>query len=162
MSNLATVTAAVLPDPMGDLIRRINEAHEEVRLTLKTTGQAAIKVGLLLLQAKQLAGHGSFADWICTHCNFSERTAQLYMQLARQFPNPQSFADLSLSDLMKKMAPLKLKEPTGESKQTVRKDKVTAAIEGSSAYDVLTRAWEKTTAVERKKFLLQVQAPPQT
>ena len=48
------VSAATLPaEPMADLIKRINEAHNEVRLSLKRIGECAIKAGLLLLEAKE-------------------------------------------------------------------------------------------------------------
>ena len=97
-------------DPMADLVKRINEAHQEVRLALKRTGECAIKAGLLLLEAKKRVRHGSFAEWIAANCGFSECTAQLYMQVARKFPNPQNFADFSLTDLMEMLSPAKLPE----------------------------------------------------
>jgi hypothetical protein len=148
-------TPAPPNDPMVDLINKINDAHEQVRLTLKSTGQAAIKVGLLLLDAKRLSGHGSFADWICANCNFSERTAQLYMQMAKQFPNPQNFADFSLSDLMKMMGPLKLQEPKEKSARSGPRDKVAEAI-AKGPLAVLQKAWDAAADNERKLFLTRV------
>jgi hypothetical protein len=159
MSNVEStrplVSAATLPaDPMADLIKSINEAHNEVRLSLKRTGECAIKAGLLLLQAKRLVRHGSFAEWIAANCTLSERTAQLYMQVARKFPNPQSFADFSLSDLMEMLGPAKL--PAIKDEPPAKKapvDKVAEAIKKSSALAVLQRAWDETSEMERKLFL---------
>jgi len=65
------------------LADRANQAHREgVR--------AALVAGQALLEAKQLVGHGSWRKWIADHCEFSERTAQVYMRVAR---NPQHAAD---------------------------------------------------------------------
>jgi hypothetical protein len=153
----STTTVAV----PADLVNQINEAHQEVRLALRRTGECAIKAGLLLLQAKKLVRHGSFAEWIAANCTFSERTAQLYMQLAWRFPNPQNFADFSLTDLMGMLAPAKLPElktePT-EKKQI--SDKVGEAIK-KGALGVLQKAWAETSEMERKLFLKQIRAVQQ-
>jgi DUF3102 family protein len=144
-------------DPMADLIKRINDAHNEVRLSLKRTGECAIQAGLLLLEAKRLVRHGSFTEWVAAHCAFSDRTAQLYMQLARKFPNPQNIAGFSLTDLMEMLAPAKLpaiKEDAPTKKGPV--DKVGDAIKKTSALAVLRRAWRETSENEKKLFLSQI------
>ena len=160
MSEQSLTTAAPLPaDPMADLIKSINEAHNEVRLSLKRTGECAIKAGLLLLQAKKLVRHGSFAEWIAANCILSERTAQLYMQVARKFPNPQNFADFSLSDLMEMLGPAKLPAINDEPpKKKGPVDKVAEAIKKTSALAVLQRAWDETSDNERKLFLNRIRA----
>jgi hypothetical protein len=154
------VSAATLPtDPMADLSKSINEAHNEVRLSLKRTGECAIKAGLLLLEVRRRVRHGSFTEWVAEHCTFADRTAQLYMQLARRFPNPQDIAGLSLTDLMEMLAPAKLpaiKEDPPTKKGPV--DKVAEAIKKSSALAVLQRAWDETSENERKLFLNRIRA----
>lgn len=154
------VSRATQPaDPMADLIKRINEAHNEVRLSLKRTGECAIKAGLLLLEVRRRVRHGSFTEWVAEHCTFADRTAQLYMQLARRFPNPQDIAGLSLTDLMEMLAPAKLpaiKEDPPTKKGPV--DKVAEAIKKSSALAVLQRAWDETSDNERKLFLNRIRA----
>jgi len=158
--SLATV--APLPaDPMADLIKRINEAHEEVRLSLRRTGECAIKAGLLLLDAKKLVRHGSFAEWVAANCNFSERTAQLYMQLARKFSNPQNIADLRLTDLLEMLGPAKLPELKEEA-PTKKKppDKVAEAIK-QGPLAVLQKAWDAAGEHERQILLSRVRPPAQ-
>jgi hypothetical protein len=49
-------------------------------------GQALI-AGQALLEAKAIVGHGGWAKWVDRNCVFSERTARVYMQVAR---NPKS------------------------------------------------------------------------
>jgi Protein of unknown function (DUF3102) len=152
--------AAVAPppaDPVTDLIKRINDAHQEVRLSLKRTGECAIQAGSLLLEAKKHVRHGSFTEWVATHCTFSERTAQLYMQLARKFPNPQNIAGFSLTDLLEMLGPAKLpaiKDDPPTKRAAV--DKVAEAIKKTSALAVLQRAWHETSENERKVFLSQI------
>ena len=156
--SLATVAPPPPPDPVADLIKRINAAHNEVRLSLRRTGECAIQAGLLLLEAKKLARHGSFTEWVAANCAFSDRTAQLYMQLARKFPKPQNIADLSLTDLLEMLGPAKLpaiKEEPPAKRGPV--DKVGDVIKKSSALAVLQRAWHETTENERKLFLSQIQ-----
>jgi hypothetical protein len=144
-------------EPMAELIKRINEAHQEVRLSLKRTGECAIQAGLLLAEAKKQIRHGSFTEWVAAHCAFSDRTAQLYMQLARRFPNPQNIAGFSLTDLMEMLAPVKLpaiKDDPPSKRGPV--DKVAEAIKKTSALAVLQRAWDETSENERKLFLNRV------
>jgi DUF3102 family protein len=43
----------------------------------------AMRAGDLLIEAKALAGHGNWLPWLQEHCQLSERTAQLYMRLAK-------------------------------------------------------------------------------
>jgi hypothetical protein len=93
-----------------DLVKRINEAHQQVQLAFVGTAVAAIQAGLLLLEAKRVVKWGSWSEWIGVHCRFSERTAQVYMQLAKRFPNPQNFADFTITDLMGVMGPMRLVE----------------------------------------------------
>jgi Protein of unknown function (DUF3102) len=155
--NLTTV-APMPADPMAELIRRINEAHNEVKLSLKRTGECAIKAGLLLLEVRSYVPRGSFTEWVAEHCAFSDRTAQLYMQLARKFPNPQNIAGFSLTDLLEMLGPAKLpaiKDDPPTKKGPV--DKVAELIKKSSPLAVLQRAWDKTSENERKLFLSQIQ-----
>jgi hypothetical protein len=145
--SLATPPA----DPMTDLIKRINEAHNEVRLSLKRTGECAIKAGLLLIEAKKLVRHGSFAEWIAANCALSERTAQLYMQVARKFPNPQKLAEFSLSDLMEMLGPAKL--PTIKDVVTTKKDDLlTVLIKKKGAFEILERVWQAISEHDRDYF----------
>ena len=162
MSEPATTTLAAAPaapvDPVADLIKRINAAHQEVRLALKRTGEAAIEAGKLLLEVKLYVRHGNFGEWIAAHCTFSDRTAQLYMQLARKFPNPQNFADFSLSDLMQMLEPAKVPEIRAEPKTKKPKaDKIAEEIK-KDALAILQKAWDQASPHERTIFLSQAGA----
>ena len=45
--------------------------------------ERAIEAGRALLEAKGLVKHGQWLPWLQQHCGMSERTAQLYVQIAK-------------------------------------------------------------------------------
>jgi hypothetical protein len=58
----------------------------------------AIAAGELLIEAKGRLMHGRWLPWLHEHCQIPERTAQLYMKLARHAPELKSatVADLTV------------------------------------------------------------------
>jgi hypothetical protein len=100
------MTDYALSISLDHLAARIRAEHEEVRLSARATIEHAFRVGELLLEAKQAVRHGFWGDWLLTHCDLSERSAQNYMRLARNRANPQLTADLTMVDALKAlMAP---------------------------------------------------------
>jgi hypothetical protein len=63
--------------------QQANEAHARGVNKLKGTLEEFFCAGDALLQADAELKHGELLPWIKTNCNFSVRTGQLYMQLAR-------------------------------------------------------------------------------
>src|SRR5262249_48327059 len=90
--------------PLNDLAERIKAEQENDRLHARATVEHAFRVGLLLLEAKQMIGHGHWSDWLHIHCDLSERSAQNYMRLARNRENPQLAADLTIDGALKALA----------------------------------------------------------
>jgi hypothetical protein len=69
---------------LGKLARKINDEHEAVRVATRRALKHAIAAGELLLEAKnRLDQHGKWLPWLHANCQMPERTAQLYMRLAR-------------------------------------------------------------------------------
>jgi hypothetical protein len=153
---------AIVPraDAEADLVRRINEAHQQVQVAFVATGVAAIKVGLLLLEAKRVVKWGNWSEWIGVHCHFSERTAQVYMQLAKRFPNPQISAETTITDLMTMMGGMRLVELKDPGTKKDRKDPVAEAIK-KGPLAVLQKAWDAAQENEKKLFLTLVRAAQQ-
>lgn len=85
---------------LGHLATRINEEHAKCEVAARTAIDHAIKVGRLLLEAKDQVAHGEWGEWVEKHCAFSQRSAQGYMRVARRAPelggNAQRVAPLSL------------------------------------------------------------------
>ena len=85
------------------LAAQINAAHENACSSVRTALEHAREAGDLLLEAKRQLGHGAWLRWLRQHCTaVSERTAQKYMQLARELPRLTAkaprVADLSLRE----------------------------------------------------------------
>jgi hypothetical protein len=90
---------------LADLAARIRAEHEAASHALKESVRHAIAAGELLIEAKGRLDHGRWLPWLKDHCAISERTAQLYMRVARnraeieaEIANPQRIADLTLSE----------------------------------------------------------------
>ena len=91
MMDLVTTSSS-----LADLAARIRVEQENARLAFRTGIEHALRVGELLLEAKEKVNHGHWSHWLHAHCDLSERTAQGYMRLARQRSNPQLTADLTI------------------------------------------------------------------
>jgi DNA modification methylase len=85
---------------LADLAVRINAEHSEVVRALRLGLSHAIAAGNALLEAKALLKHGQWLPWLNDNCLISERTASLYMRLARHAPDLKSatVADLTIRE----------------------------------------------------------------
>jgi hypothetical protein len=88
---------------LADLAARINAEHEAVCGALKRGLEHAIAAGKLLIEAKAQFDHGDWLRWLRDEhcpCRVPERTAQVYMRLARHAEELKSatVADLTVRD----------------------------------------------------------------
>jgi hypothetical protein len=88
---------------LPELAARIRAEHEATGDALKSSINHSIAAGELLIEAKAKVPHGQWLPWLSDNCAISERTAQLYMRLAKnreaiegQIRN--GVADLSLNE----------------------------------------------------------------
>ena len=64
-------------------------------LELKTrAGESILGIGQRLIEAKALLPHGEWLPWLAEKVEFSERAAQNFMRLSREWSNPHAVADL--------------------------------------------------------------------
>jgi hypothetical protein len=86
--------------PLADLAARIRAEHAAYGDAARKGVEHAMTAGDLLLLAKARLGHGQWLPWLTKHCSLSERSAQLYMRLARNRAQidgkSESVADLTL------------------------------------------------------------------
>jgi hypothetical protein len=68
---------------LADLAARIKVEHTAIADALKDSLRHAIVAGELLIEAKAQVLHGQWLPWLKDHCCISERTAQLYMRVAK-------------------------------------------------------------------------------
>jgi hypothetical protein len=97
------------PDlPARDLSKLAADIHCESAAAEANMRQGyahAVAAGRMLLEAKPLVGHGGWLEWIEKTCRVSVRSAQRYMQVARDLPkldeaNATRVAEMSLRDAL--------------------------------------------------------------
>jgi hypothetical protein len=79
----APVVAPAGDNSLPDLAARIKAEHEAAAESLRDSVRHAIAAGALLIEAKTKLQHGQWLPWLRDHCTISERTAQLYMRVAK-------------------------------------------------------------------------------
>jgi Protein of unknown function (DUF3102) len=65
------------------LATSINEHLKAAETATRHGLEHAMAAGLLLLEAKELVGHGEWLAWLQANCRLGQRQAQTYMRLAR-------------------------------------------------------------------------------
>jgi len=145
------MTDLPMPAPSSDLAAlatQINAEHAEVIKHVQQGADHAIRAGKLLNQAKIAVRHGDWSEWLATNCRVSERTAQVYMQLAREYP--QGLADTSMTAAIKMLEQAKSPEeklPTVRRLSTKR-NPVAEAIKVDPVA-ILEKAWAAASEMER-------------
>jgi hypothetical protein len=61
----------------------IRREHEAAEAASKSSVEHAIAAGSLLIEAKEQVKHGEWLPWLAANCSVPDRTARLYMRLAR-------------------------------------------------------------------------------
>lgn len=75
--------------------RTIETVTEEITHLKRNVFNSVVEIGQRLNEAKELLPHGEWLPWLETRVQFSERTAQKYMAMAREYAdNPQLVSDL--------------------------------------------------------------------
>lgn len=84
--------------------RSIEIITSEILDLKQKAGESILSIGQRLLEAKGLLSHGEWLPWLTEQVEFSERTAQNFMRLAREYSNPQTLADLGASKALTLLA----------------------------------------------------------
>lgn len=77
--------------------RSIEIVTAEILAYKQQAGYAVLEIGRRLNEAKELLPHGEWLPWLKEQVEFSEATAQRFMRLAREYPNPSPVTDLGAS-----------------------------------------------------------------
>lgn len=72
----------------------INVIKQQVQSTM---AYAAIEIGKRLTEAKEMVAHGEWRSWLEKNVEYSERSAQQFIQLAREYGSGHAVASLSYS-----------------------------------------------------------------
>ncbi|MBQ9720224.1 MAG: DUF3102 domain-containing protein, partial [Oscillospiraceae bacterium] len=132
--SLGNVPAAVTGE------RTLEQIAEDIVRLDNQVGLGLIAIGNDLIEAKSKVPHGKWGEWLDLNCGYSERKAQMCMQVARRYAsNPQPVADLGL----RKVTALMML-PAGEDE---------AFVEAHDVKNMSTRELED--AIKRQKELEQ-------
>lgn len=84
--------------------RDIEAITTEILRLKQDAGNAILGIGQRLIEAKAMLPHGEWLPWLTERVEFSERTAQSFMRLAREWSNPQALADLGATKALTLLA----------------------------------------------------------
>lgn len=76
--------------------RPIEVITSEIRFYKEQAARNLIEIGRRLNEAKAQLSHGDWLPWLNDKVEFSERTAQNLMRIAREYTNPQLVSDLGM------------------------------------------------------------------
>ena len=84
--------------------RDIETITGEILEAKRMGGEAILTIGRCLMEAKDTLPHGEWLPWLNEQVELSERTAQKFMKLAREWSNPNTLADLGASKALMLLA----------------------------------------------------------
>lgn len=100
--DLGRIIAQTMARP--DEGRTIEAITGEILDAQRKGGEAILTIGRCLNEAKDMLSHGEWLPWLAEKVGYSEKTAQNFMRLAREFSNPQALADLGATKALKLLA----------------------------------------------------------
>ena len=75
--------------------RNLSEIAADILSHKQKEGESILAIGQLLIEAKEQIKHGAWGSWLMENVNYSEKSAQSYMKLAKAYSsNPKPVADL--------------------------------------------------------------------
>ena len=98
--NLAEHIQAAQPPATRD----IEAITKEILDAKQLAGESILAIGQGLLEAKAILSHGEWLIWLEERVEFSERAAQRFMRLAREYSNPTALSDLGATKALMLLA----------------------------------------------------------
>lgn len=108
--------------------RDIEVITEEINFYKRQAGSAILEIGKRLVEAKEQLSHGEWLPWLEEKVAFSERSAQQYMRLWKEYGKSALSADLSVSKALVLLAlPESEREDFAAEKHTVNGEEKTVS-----------------------------------
>lgn len=126
---------------MNEMTRPIEVITSEIKFYSQQAGMSIIEIGKRLHEAKICLPHGEWGNWLKNEVNFSERTAQNFMRIAREYQNPQMIADMGNSATK---ALLLLSVPAEERESFVAEEHIIDG-EAKTVAEMTTKEMEELT-----------------
>lgn len=100
--DLGALIAQTMAPPAEE--RDIETITGEILDAKRVGGEAILTIGRCLIEAKNMLSHGEWRSWLEERVEFSERSAQRFMRLAREWSNPTTLSDLGASKALALLA----------------------------------------------------------
>ncbi len=110
--DLGRIIAQTMAPPAEG--RTIETITKDILEAKRRGGEAILTIGRCLIEAKEMLSHGEWRSWLEERVEFSERSAQRFMRLAREWSKPTTLSDLGASKALMLLA-----LPEGEREQFV-------------------------------------------
>ena len=101
-TDLGRLIAQAMDKPAEN--RTIETITGEILDAKRAGGEAILTIGRCLIEAKDMLPHGEWKNWLVDRVEFSERSAQRLMRLAREWSNPTTLSDLGASKALSLLA----------------------------------------------------------
>ena len=98
------IVTPTLAESRLDTVRDIETITGEILEAKRVGGEAIITIGQRLIEAKALLSHGEWLPWLAEQVEYSERTAQKFMKIAKEYSNPSAVADLGFRKALQLLA----------------------------------------------------------
>ena len=100
--DLGALIAQTMAPPAEE--RDIETITGEILDAKRAGGEAILTIGRCLIEAKDMLSHGEWRSWLEERVEFSERSAQRFMRLAREWSNPTALSDLGATKALTLLA----------------------------------------------------------
>lgn len=100
--DLGRIIAQTMAPPAE--VRTIETITGDILEAKRQGGEAILTIGRCLIEAKEMLSHGEWRSWLEERVEFSERSAQRFMRLAREWSNPTTLSDLGASKALMLLA----------------------------------------------------------
>jgi Protein of unknown function (DUF3102) len=136
------------------LAAEIRRAHADVQEAARAAAEHAITAGHALIEAKELLNHGEWLPWLREHCALAERTAQLYMKIAKSGLESATVADLGLKAAAKAFSgPYPFYDPFNDGAEDQRREWLVFVLFLCRRYSRSVQgAWDHSYWLARRDF----------
>ena len=113
--SLAAMMQQTMARTLAPEERTIEAITGEILEAKRAGGEAILTIGRCLIEAKEKLPHGEWLPWLNEQVDLSERTAQKFMKLAREWSNPNTLAGGGASKALMLLA-----VPEGDREQFIQ------------------------------------------
>lgn len=120
-------------------VNTVKKLTTEILIFKQQAAVNIIEIGRRLYQVKEMLPHGEWGNWLEKEVEFTDRTAQNFMRVAREFSNTKAISDLSPTKVI-----ALLDVPAEEREQFIQESHELPTGETKTVNEMTTRELQKT------------------